>query len=270
MRKTTTIILVIMTVLLMTACGHAHTWQDADCTVPKTCLECGETEGEPLGHEWREATCTKPETCSVCGETKGEALGHLVKEWSVAQEATCAAEGKETGICERCGSTAEKQIPKADHTPGEWVVTTNATIDTEGEKIQYCTVCGAELKTEKFNLSPEEIEAQYKAGCSSYDYDTIARDPDNYMFTYGKYTGEVIQVIENGDEVQMRVNITQERYGYTDTIYVVYTVQDGESRLLEDDIVTIYGMNMGTISYESVLGATITIPCVYAEYIDLN
>lgn len=49
-----------------------------------------------------------------------------------------------------------------------------------------------------------------------------------------------------------------------------YLLKDGESRLLEDDVITIYGMNAGTISYKSVLGATITIPCVYAEYIDLN
>lgn len=50
----------------------------------------------------------------------------------------------------------------------------------------------------------------------------------------------------------------------------MYTKKEGESRLLEDDIVTLYGKNMGTVSYVSVLGSTVTLPCVYAEYIELN
>lgn len=88
--------------------------------------------------------------------------------------------------------------------------------------------------------------------------------------TYGKYTGEIIQVLEDGNDRQLRVNITKGRYSYTDTIYVMYTKKEGESRLLEDDIVTLYGKNMGTVSYVSVLGSTVTLPCVYAEYIELN
>lgn len=56
-----------LTMLLsMSACGHQHTWADATCTAPKTCTECGETEGEALGHSWEDATCAAPKTCSVC------------------------------------------------------------------------------------------------------------------------------------------------------------------------------------------------------------
>ena len=33
---------------MLTGCGHEHTWSEATCTEPKTCSECGETEGEPL------------------------------------------------------------------------------------------------------------------------------------------------------------------------------------------------------------------------------
>lgn len=222
-------------------------------------------------HTWVEATCTTPKTCSECGETEGEALGHAVENWETVKEATCAEEGEKSGICSRCGDTMQEAIPKLEHTLGEWVVSKNPTPSEAGEKTQSCTVCGEVINTEEYTLPPEEMEAQYKSSCAEYDYDTIARDPDKYKDTYGKYTGEIIQVIEDGDEVDLRVNITKDKYGwYTDTIYVVYTLKEGESRLLEEDIITIYGMNGGTISYESVLGATITIPCVYAEYIELN
>ena len=50
---------------------HDHEWVDANCTTPRTCSLCGETEGEALGHTWVEATCTTPRTCSTCGTTVG-------------------------------------------------------------------------------------------------------------------------------------------------------------------------------------------------------
>jgi len=33
-----------------------HTWQDATCTEPMTCLDCGKTKGSPLGHSYTIAT----------------------------------------------------------------------------------------------------------------------------------------------------------------------------------------------------------------------
>lgn len=63
----------------LTACFHEHTWAKATCTEPKTCTECGETEGEPLGHnegDWEtstvdyvEGTQTLVRSCERCGET---------------------------------------------------------------------------------------------------------------------------------------------------------------------------------------------------------
>jgi hypothetical protein len=270
MKKPVLFLLTAVSVVSLSACGHTHTWTDATCEMPMTCSECGETEGEALGHTWTDATCTAPKTCSECNETEGEALGHTVESWSVSKEAACTEEGEETGVCTRCNATVQQSIPKVEHTPGEWTVSKAATSDSAGQRTQSCTVCGEQLNTEEFTLSPEELEAQYKSSCTAYSYDTIARDPDKYIGTYGKYTGEVVQVLEDGNDVQMRVNITKERYFYTDTIYVQYTKQGGESRFLEDDIITIYGMNAGTVSYESVLGATITLPLVYAEYIEVT
>ncbi len=53
---------------------HEHTWAEATCTQPRTCTECGETEGEPLEHEWTPATLEAPKTCVNCGATEGEAV----------------------------------------------------------------------------------------------------------------------------------------------------------------------------------------------------
>ena len=62
-----------------------------------------------------------------------------------------------------------------------------------------------------------------------------------------KVTGEVIQSMKStyGNSVTLRVNIT--KWGtystyYKDTVYVTYTYPDSSAeRILEDDIITIYG-----------------------------
>ena len=51
-----------------------HVWAEATCFTPKTCSECGETEGDRLPHEFTEATYQSPATCKVCGTTDGEML----------------------------------------------------------------------------------------------------------------------------------------------------------------------------------------------------
>lgn len=105
---------------MLTGCGHEHTWNEATCTEPRICSECGETEGEALGHTWVDATCAEPKTCSVCGGTEGEALPHT---WV---DATCA----EAKHCSVCGETEGEPL---EHTLTEANYQQPAT----------CKVCGA-------------------------------------------------------------------------------------------------------------------------------
>lgn len=80
--------------LCLAGCACEHVWEDADCTAPKTCSECGETEGEALGHEWEEASCYTPKTCAVCEEEEGEPAG-------------CSFEN---GVCVGCGITDREEV----------------------------------------------------------------------------------------------------------------------------------------------------------------
>jgi len=128
----------------LSGCGHAHIWNDATCTAPKTCSECGETEGEPLEHTWEEATCANPKTCSVCGETEGEPLEHT---W---EEATCT----EPKTCKVCGATEGDTLP---HEFTEANYQSPATCEicgvSDGEAVQgdfdkHGLVCNVELDKE--------------------------------------------------------------------------------------------------------------------------
>ena len=55
---------------------HVHTWVDATCTAPKTCSDCGETEGEALGHAYFYNVCL---TC-------GEANPHFIYNFTTVGE----------------------------------------------------------------------------------------------------------------------------------------------------------------------------------------
>lgn len=245
-----------------------HDWVDATCEDPVTCSRCGEENGEPLGHDWADATCTTAKVCVVCGKEDGEPLGHSVSEWTVEAKATCVEHGSEVGVCEVCGEVISRETEFVEHIAGDWEITKEATSSSAGERIKACTVCGEELESESYELSEEEIFQKFKSECTYYSYETLARDPDKYFFEKVKLDGEVVQVIEDGDDYILRVNMTQGKYYWTDTIYVEYTKKDSsESRILEDDIISIYGYAMGTITYETVLGAQKTIPAVLAKYI---
>ena len=49
---------------------HTHVWQDATCTTPKICSECGVKEGAALGHAFTQGVC------SQCGEVDYSTLVH--------------------------------------------------------------------------------------------------------------------------------------------------------------------------------------------------
>ena len=123
--------------------------------------------------------------------------------------------------------------------------------------------------------TPEEIaeeeKAAFKGSCQGYSYDEISRNPDNYKGKPAVFRGKVAQVLESSysSSIDLRVNVTEGSYGWwEDTIYVSYTLPEGSSRILEDDIITIYGTLNGLYSYTAVLGNTITLPKLDAKYIE--
>lgn len=140
-------------------------------------------------------------------------------------------------------------------------------------------VYNQKLEEEKERRKKEEerrIEEEKEAfieNCQNYTFEQIARNPINFKGTNVKLTGEVIQVMTDNNSTNLRVNITKKgTYStyYTDTIYVVYYPQNGEDKILEKDIITIYGISQGDCSYTTVLGSTVTLPNILAKYITIE
>ena len=134
--------------------------------------------------------------------------------------------------------------------------------ETSKLKIHYgeydCT-----LKIECTDLSKK----QYKSKCKSYTYNEIARDPDDYEGKKAKFSGEVLQVLESSDSAQVNMRIAVDG-DYDHVLYVVYYMPEGSSRILEDDHITVYGVLGGLYTYTSTMNAQITIPILYAQYVE--
>lgn len=149
--------------------------------------------------------------------------------------------------------------------------TSNSSKQEHSEKQEMPTTkADSNITTTK--KSKEIVKQEFISSCQSIAYEDIARNPDNYIGTKAVFTGEVIQIQEGlFDSIVMRVNVTKGEYDiWDDTIYVNYTYSDGESKFLEDDIITMYGTLEGSKTYTTVLGSTVTIPQFNAKYIKLN
>ena len=248
-----------------------HEWNSATCLAPETCDICGETRGDVIEHEWKEATCSTPKTCSLCGTSEGEALGHSVEKWNLLSKSTCSVKGKTMGKCTVCKETVIKELDLLPHTEGKWEVTKSATKDAKGEQSIKCTVCKSVIKTKEYELSPKEIEKEYKSKCAKYSYDKIARSPDQYKGKQAKIYGKVVQVMQQkiAGKIFYTLRVgTGGSYYYDNVVYVVYTADESEPRILEDDMITVYGELKGEYTYETVMGNEITIPYMSGEYID--
>lgn len=128
------------------------------------------------------------------------------------------------------------------------------------------------IESEQQKIKKEE-EKEFKSDCKTYTYKELARNPDKIEGKKVKLTGEVVQTLYGSGSVDLRVNITKKgTYStyYTDTIYVVYYPEDGEDKILEDDIITIWGTSKGDYTYTSTIGASVTLPLISAEYVSIN
>ncbi len=109
----------------------------------------------------------------------------------------------------------------------------------------------------------EAAKAEYSP---DYTYEQLARNPDTYVGSKVKFTGKVLQA-ETGDICYMRLAVNS---NYDTVIFVTYMPDLISFRLLENDIVTIYGTANATYSYEAISRATITLPWIKADMIEMQ
>ena len=98
-------------------------------------------------------------------------------------------------------------------------------------------------------------------------YDNLARTPDDYIGKAVSFKGDVVQLLEGDGENDLRVAINGD---YDQMVYFVYDPNVIDTRVLEDDTITMYGIYYGIYSYESTMGTTISIPLILGNYVEIN
>lgn len=123
-----------------------------------------------------------------------------------------------------------------------------------------------EERKRKEQEEKERAEQEAKEEAEKYEtgitYEDMARDKSGRIGEYVKFSGKVIQVIVGDQENQYRLATNGD---YDDVILIEINHQKLEQNILEDDQITIEGLSVGNITYETVRGDTREIPFVLVE-----
>ena len=231
-KKSYILVLLLILAFVFCACGkHEHSWKRATCTSPRTCLECGETEGNPLHHQWRDANCTTPKTCIICNETEGSALGHELEPATYNDPAKCkicgAAEGspKQPGAALSLSDTVvfawASSVYSGDnlgkHGPENLYdgdLRTNWTEDAPGtgvdEYIAFEFVRSYAFKELQIYTGSHYNESAFKQNCRPKEIQIIFEEDNN------RYVSTTISL----DDTYEMQTITFDEYYYADTIAI--------------------------------------------------
>ena len=131
----------------------------------------------------------------------------------------------------------------------------------------------AKEKEEEERLEQESIEAEEEwqeeldNARTDVTYDNLMRTPDDYLGQVVQLSGTVLQTINGDGVVQQRVALYDD---YDQIVLIEYSKDLPEVRLLDDDYITFTGVSLGTIEYETVLGATLEIPSILVDRINVG
>jgi len=134
-------------------------------------------------------------------------------------------------------------------------------IAMESSKAAEEQAAQASREAKEASIAAEEAKG-YETGIT---YDQLARTPDDYEGQKVKFSGKVIQVMEGSGTVKIRLAVNKD---YDTVLYGEYKKDIISSRVLENDIITVYGTSTGLLSYKSTMGGTITIPSIKIDKID--
>ena len=109
------------------------------------------------------------------------------------------------------------------------------------------------------------IYNSFKDNCSPLDYESILRNPDDFWGCTFTFSGTVFQVIKQDDSYVDFLLFTGHNNEY---IHIYYLYKDNDSRILENDELTIYGTFYKLYDYVSMLGTNHSIPEIAVEFIE--
>ncbi len=115
-----------------------------------------------------------------------------------------------------------------------------------------------------FNLVIDHNAAYDTTSFPRPKYNDAMRYPERFEGTQISIYGRVVQKLQSGDQVALRVATA---WSYDNVFYVTYKQSEIEVAVIEDDYITVYGTSTGVYTYSAVFGNEITVPSMEAERI---
>lgn len=123
--------------------------------------------------------------------------------------------------------------------------------------IVSCLGSGVETTVPIANTSAVSYEE-----CGNYPYESLARTPDTFKNQKIKFSGTIIQVIEEQNQHGYRIAIDD---NYEQIALVSYQGKLDQGRILENDTVEFWGVYQGVTTYQSTFNAKVTVPYLLAS-----
>ena len=127
------------------------------------------------------------------------------------------------------------------------------------------TVLQTTLPTSTPSPTPEPTPIPRESYDTGITFDNLARNPNNYIGSLVMFSGTVLQVNELTGEIQLRFAINGDS---NQVVYVYFVDSLVSERILDNDILTVYGEGKGLHTYTTILGASVTLPLISANIID--
>ena len=286
--------ILLASVLVLSACEGEHTHQYGDWTVTKaaTCTEvgeearycsCGDTQTKELpaqGHSYGEWTVTKAATCTEagtqerqcnCGDKQTQSLsstGHSYGEWVVSKEATCAQAGEKYAVCSTCNAKKTEAVAKSStHTYGEATTIKEPTCTAPGSSSATCTVCGTTNETSIPALGHNTDSNSTCLTCGL----TVLNLTDSEIAKCDEVATMSHSVSEYSHEININITLKDENsYAIRVPVYVdVEIVDDNGTTLYSKTLVKKATQDKVTIDYDEITNAlTNTGTLYYTVYND--
>lgn len=147
--------------------------------------------------------------------------------------------------------------------------------NSDGSASSSTTKASASTASSVASVVPEISEDDYKAECQTVDYKELCRYPEKYEGTKIAVKVKVSQIIDanfSGSEKAWRTYTDNSGYGfYADDEYYMLDKRGGDAvKILEDDIITVYGEFTGLEKITRALTSTTDeLPRIEVKYADL-
>ena len=213
---------------------------------------------------------TDGDKCPICGTFIPFEMRAGHREQSVKNVRYCEYCGTENNPkTKRCSMCGRKR--RSGHRIA--LIIESIIILIETAFIAYLFVIGAQKyynKPIQQTVSATPDLTQFKQNCEEIEYTALARNPNSYIDRKVKFTGQVVQALEQDGAYFVLMNVVDNGYGYWDGLIGAWVqAKSNGDRILEDDIITVYGICRGLYTYETIMGAENSVPLLNVLCYDL-